>query len=50
MNDFGLNCDSELLTPKRHPEITEISLPATLVDLERRLNFKQPVILENGGP
>ena len=39
VNDFGPNCDSELLTPKRHPEITEISLPATLVDLERSLNI-----------
>ena len=39
VNDFGPNRDSELLTPKRHPEITEISLPATLVDLERSLNI-----------
>ena len=37
VNDFGPNCDSELFTPKRHPEITKIDLPATLVDLERSL-------------
>ena len=38
MDDFCPNRDSELMAPKRHPEITKINLPATLVDLERSLN------------
>ena len=39
VNDYGPNCDSELLTPKCYHEITKIDLQATLVDIERSLNI-----------